>query len=166
MGCTQSVAAQWVNLSKCIQPRSNITHTNIFNIQGCFFNCSALKMTKCQTHWKIWHLELFWWDLQCNLTLSHSLGRNSIKNHPVIVSSAVLHHDALADLRSKCDPWYRCRCHLDGPGDPKDSNNNPSYKQIWTFSLSLSTGQCTCQQLRSNNYNTQLWRLLGDEHVF
>ena len=32
-------------------------------------------MTKCQTHWKIWHLELFWWDLQCNLTLSHFLGR-------------------------------------------------------------------------------------------
>ena len=52
-------------------------------IQGGFFDCSALKMTKCQTHWKIWHLELFWWDLQCNLTLSHFLGRNSQKNHPV-----------------------------------------------------------------------------------
>ena len=24
-------------------------------IQGGFFYCSALKMTKCQTHWKIWH---------------------------------------------------------------------------------------------------------------
>ena len=32
-------------------------------IQGGFFDCSALKMTKCQTHWKIWHLELFWRDL-------------------------------------------------------------------------------------------------------
>ena len=52
-------------------------------IQGGFFNWSPLKMTKCQTHWKIWHLELFWWDLQCNLTLSHFLGRNSQKNHPV-----------------------------------------------------------------------------------
>ena len=51
----------------------------ILYIQGGFFYCSALKMTKCQTHWKIWHLELFWWDLQCNLTLSHFLGRNSKK---------------------------------------------------------------------------------------
>ena len=42
----------------------------------------------------------------------------------------------------------------------------PLTKKIWTFSLSLSTGQCTCQQLRSNNHHTQLWRLLGDEHVF
>ena len=23
------------------------------NLQGGFFDCSALKMTKCQTHWKI-----------------------------------------------------------------------------------------------------------------
>ena len=51
----------------------------IYLIQGGFFDCSALKMPKCQTHWKIWHLELFWWDLQCNLTLSHFLGRNSKK---------------------------------------------------------------------------------------
>ena len=28
-------------------------------------------------------LRIFWWDLQCNLTLSHFLGWNSQKNHPV-----------------------------------------------------------------------------------
>ena len=32
-------------------------------IQGGFFNWSALKMTKCQTLRKFWHLELFWRDL-------------------------------------------------------------------------------------------------------
>ena len=63
------------------------------------------------------------------LALSHFLGGTVKKTTLYIVSFAVLHHDALADLRSKCDPWYRCRCHLDGPGDPKDSNNNPSYKK-------------------------------------
>ena len=30
---------------------------------GCFFYWSALKMTKCQTLRKFWHLELFRWDL-------------------------------------------------------------------------------------------------------
>ena len=38
------------------------------DIQGGFFCCSALKMTKCKTHWKIWHLELFWWDFLCRRT--------------------------------------------------------------------------------------------------
>ena len=60
-------------------------------VQGGFFDCSALKMPKCQTHWKIWHLELFWWDLQCNMTLSHFLGRNSQKNHPVGLSAKKYH---------------------------------------------------------------------------
>ena len=46
-----------------------------------------------------------------------------IQRYKIMISSAVLHHDAMADLRSKCDPWYRSRCHLDSPGDPKDSNN-------------------------------------------
>ena len=35
----------------------------LWKLQGGFFNWSALKMTKCQTLWKIWHLELFWRDL-------------------------------------------------------------------------------------------------------
>ena len=34
-----------------------------YEIQGGFFNWSALKMTKCQTLRKFWHLELFWRDL-------------------------------------------------------------------------------------------------------
>jgi len=44
-----------------------------------FFYWSALKMTKCQTLRKFWHLELFRWDLLCNLTLSSFLGRTSNK---------------------------------------------------------------------------------------
>ena len=39
-----------------------VTKTS-YNIQGGFFNWSALKMTKCQTLRKFWHLELFWRDL-------------------------------------------------------------------------------------------------------
>ena len=31
-------------------------------------------MTKCQALRKFWHLELFWWELLCNLTLNHFLG--------------------------------------------------------------------------------------------
>ena len=46
---------------------------------GWFFYWSAQKTTKCQTLTKFWHLELFWWDLLCNLTLSHFLGRTSKK---------------------------------------------------------------------------------------
>ena len=42
-------------------------------------------MTKCQTLRKFWHLEIFWWDSLCNLTLSHFSGRTSKKNHPVYV---------------------------------------------------------------------------------
>ena len=41
---------------------------------GNVFYLSALKMTKCQTLRKFWHLELFWWELLCNLTLNHFLG--------------------------------------------------------------------------------------------
>ena len=40
-------------------------------------------MTKCQTLRKFWHLELFWSDLLCNLTLSHFLGRTCQMNHTV-----------------------------------------------------------------------------------
>ena len=47
-----------------------------------FFYWSAQKMTKRQTLRKFLHLELFRWDLQCNLTLSHFLGRNSQNNRP------------------------------------------------------------------------------------
>jgi len=47
--------------------------------QGVFFYWSALKMTKYQTLRIFWHLELFRWDLLCNLTLSNSLGRASNK---------------------------------------------------------------------------------------
>ena len=36
-------------------------------------------MTKCQTLRKFWHLELFRWDLLCNLTRNHFLGRTSKK---------------------------------------------------------------------------------------
>ena len=36
---------------------------NRLYLQGGFFNWSALKMTKCQTLRKFWHLELFWRDL-------------------------------------------------------------------------------------------------------
>ena len=42
-------------------------------------------MTKCQARRKFWHLELFWWDLLCNLTLSHFLGRTS-KKPPCMIS--------------------------------------------------------------------------------
>ena len=36
---------------------------------GCFFNWYPPKSSKCQPVSKSWHLELFWWDLLCNLTL-------------------------------------------------------------------------------------------------
>ena len=36
---------------------------------ACFFNCSHPKNPKCQPVSKFWHLELFWWDLLCNLIL-------------------------------------------------------------------------------------------------
>ena len=55
------------------------------HLQGVLFYWSALKMTKCQTLKKFWHLELFWWDLLCNLTLCHFLGRTGQKNHPVCI---------------------------------------------------------------------------------
>ena len=45
------------------------------HLQGVLFYWSALKMTKCQTLRKFWHLELFWWDLLCNLTLRTFRGR-------------------------------------------------------------------------------------------
>ena len=38
--------------------------------RGCFFDWSALKITKCQTLGKFWHLEICRWDLLCNLTLT------------------------------------------------------------------------------------------------
>ena len=45
---------------------------------GCFFNCSHPKNPKCQPVSKFWYLELFWWDLLCNLTLRNFfLGGNS-----------------------------------------------------------------------------------------
>ena len=43
-----------------------------------FFYWSSLKITKCQPLRKFWH---FWWDLLCNLTLSHFLRRTSKKTH-------------------------------------------------------------------------------------
>ena len=49
----------------------------LINIQGVFFYWSALKMTKCQTLRKFWHIELFRWDLFVILK-----GR-PVKNHPV-----------------------------------------------------------------------------------
>ena len=42
---------------------------DFLDIQGFFFNCSHPKNPKCQPVSKFCHLELFWWDLQCNLTL-------------------------------------------------------------------------------------------------
>ena len=46
-----------------------------------FFNCSALKLTMFQeTLWKFLHLELFGWDLLCNLTLRTSRGGTVRKN--------------------------------------------------------------------------------------
>ena len=47
-----------------------------------FFYWSALKMTKCQTLRKFWHLELFRWDLLCNLTLRTFRG-GPVKKHPL-----------------------------------------------------------------------------------
>ena len=44
---------------------------NDVRIYRQFFYWSTLKMTKCQTLRKFWHLELFRWDLLCNPTLSH-----------------------------------------------------------------------------------------------
>ena len=38
-------------------------------IQGGFFHWYPPKNFKCQPVSKFWHLELFWWDLLCNLTL-------------------------------------------------------------------------------------------------
>ena len=35
---------------------------------GWFFYWPALKMAKCQNPRKFWHLELFRWDLSCNLS--------------------------------------------------------------------------------------------------
>ena len=75
----------WQNFDTNLKEHWEKFKSSLRQHTGCFFYCSALKMTKCQTHWKIWHLELFWWDLQCNLTLSHFLGRNSKKNHPVCI---------------------------------------------------------------------------------
>ena len=42
---------------------------NHIYIQGVFFNWSYPKSSKCQSVSKFWHLELFWWDLLCNLIL-------------------------------------------------------------------------------------------------
>ena len=65
------------------------------NLQGGFFYRSALKMTNCQILRKFWHLELFWWNFLCNLTLSHFSGRTSKKKPPCIY---VLYKLILPDL--------------------------------------------------------------------
>ena len=41
----------------------NYINKKQLNLQGVFFDWSALKMTKCQTLRKFWHLELFWSNL-------------------------------------------------------------------------------------------------------
>ena len=43
-------------------------------------------MTKCQTHRKFLHLELFQWDLLCNLTLRTFWG-GTVKSHPAYMDT-------------------------------------------------------------------------------
>ena len=52
---------------------------------GCFFWLVRPKNCHCQTLRKFWNLELCWWDLLCNLTLSQFLGRTSKKNTLYII---------------------------------------------------------------------------------
>ena len=75
--------------------KSNIY--DLINIQGGFFNWSALKMTKCQTHWKIWHLELFWRDLHVIWHLV--IFRADQLKKPPCTSSFIL-HKKLSDSHS------------------------------------------------------------------
>ena len=55
------------------------TEVQVCLYTGFFSYWSALKMTKCQTLRKFWHLKLFRWGLLCNLTLSHFQGQTSPK---------------------------------------------------------------------------------------
>ena len=49
-------------------------------IQGVFFNWCPPKNHKFFSVSKFWHLELFWWDLLCNLTLQTFRGGPVNKN--------------------------------------------------------------------------------------
>ena len=53
---------------------------SLMKIQGVFFNWCPPKNSKCQPVSKFWHLELFWWDLLCNLTLRTFRGAPVKKN--------------------------------------------------------------------------------------
>ena len=57
-----------------------VSQINFWHIQSGFFNCSPLKMTKCQTHRKLWHFEIFLWYLLALRTFRYKLLK---KNHTV-----------------------------------------------------------------------------------
>ena len=65
--------------------RCRVTGNDLFllYIQGVFFNWCPPKNYKFFSASKFWHLELFWWDLLCNLTLKTFRGA-PVKKTPCI----------------------------------------------------------------------------------
>ena len=64
--------------------RCRVTGNDLFllYIQSVFFNWCPPKNYKFFSASKFWHLELFWWDLLCNLTLRTFRGA-PVKKNPV-----------------------------------------------------------------------------------
>ena len=76
----------WTN-KQCSTENYKLDHIHVsIYVQGGFFDWSALKMTKCQTLRKFWHLELFWRDLHVIWLLVIFLGRTS-KKTPCILEA-------------------------------------------------------------------------------
>ena len=69
----------------------------MMHIQGVFFNWSYPKNHKFFLVSKFWHLELFWWDLLCNLTL---LGGSQLKKTPCIINTKSL------NILLTLNPWW------------------------------------------------------------
>ena len=82
-----------------VRPLGNSVHRGVFPytlpreqevywiIQGVFSHWYPPKNSKCQLVSKFWHLELFWWDLLCNLTLRTFRGVPVKKNTLYIYAS-------------------------------------------------------------------------------
>ena len=60
-------------------------------IQGVFFNWCPPKKPKFQPVSKFWHLELFWLDLLCNLTLRTFGGHQLKKNTLYFIQTVFIH---------------------------------------------------------------------------
>jgi len=84
--CCRSKSQPYCPLDHHCSWKLRFYHSLLSKLQGVFFNWYPPKSSKCQLVSKSWHLELFWWDLLCNLTLRTFRGVPVTKKHPELGS--------------------------------------------------------------------------------